>query len=320
MIGRKVKFQLMMGLSAMCAVSWLALPGVDVWAQSENLINRISNDRMAAYEEKLTRTINRAMQRYIHSGRYVLAVKVVWNPEVVPLIENPEVTPDRQKLPGFPIFVRSMEASANEDDSAPPFNRLEVKVLLDETLPEYYERFARKLVPIVARFDFNRGDQVVVLKETFPVLPQDVEPPTLPEQELMEQLGQAPPPGQRPMAQPVPAPGSYAMPQQFQPRQQPGQPRAVSPVQAAQTAYDEGRYNQALQLVQGAFQQATTPRERGYFLGMEGSIYFTMGNVQSARASWQRAVTFDPGNLEVQQAMNYLETQQQQQQPTGEQQ
>lgn len=269
-------------------------------AAQESLVNRISNERMAKFEEKLTADLNKALSRYISPRQYVMAVKVIWNPDVVPVIENPELTPEQQKLPGFPIFVRAPDSPAAEE-GVPPFVRLEVRVLIDETLPEYYERFVRKIVPIVARMDFNRGDQVVVLKETFPVLPkEEVPPPTLSEKELMDALGETPPPGGLPPSQPPPqfAPSSPA----FSPQ------AATSPAEAAQVAYDEGRYQDALRIVQSGFQRATTNRERGHYLGMEGSIHYTMGNTDAARAAWRRSVTYDPSNLEVHEVLNYLES------------
>ena len=295
-------------LPAVVALLLLAWP-MHGSAQTENLLDRISSQRMTAYEEKLTDSINQAMRRYVHVSRYVLAVRVIWNPEIVPMIENPEQTPDRQKLPGFPIFVRSSE-NPGTDEATPPFQRLEVKVLLDETLPEYYERFVRKIVPIVARFDYNRGDQVVVLKETFPVLPKEEQPPTLSEKDLMDAVGQKYQPGQMPPGQPMPG-GAMGMMGGAAPTgyQQPGgtpQGRAVSPAEAAQFAFDEGRYPEALRIVQTAFQQATTNRERSYFLGMEGSIHYATNNKDAAKAAWERALSFDPTNMEVHQVLNYF--------------
>lgn len=278
-------------------------------AQSENLLNRIANKRMAEFEQRLTDDLNAHLARYVSRHQYVVAVKVIWNPDIVPIIENPELTKDQQKLPGFPIFVKSPD-SAVADESTPPFTRLEVKVLVDETLPEYYERFVRKLVPIVVRFDYNRGDQVVVLKETFPVLPkEDQPPPTLPERELMQHLGTTTAPGALPPQQMVPASGGMmaAMPGGGQ--QQPRQERQTNPVEAAQIAYDEGRYRDALRIVQSAFAQSTSNRERSMFLGMEGSIYFTLNDAAAAQAAWRRAVAFDANNMEIHQALNFVESQ-----------
>ncbi|HEX9843228.1 MAG TPA: tetratricopeptide repeat protein, partial [bacterium] len=158
--------------------------------------------------------------------------------------------------------------------------------------------------------DFNRGDQVVVLKETFPVLTKEDEvPPTLPEQELMQQLGETQPPGQLPPTLPVPQAGVPIIVPQFGQSQGVFTPQAAtSPAEAAQVAYDEGRYPDALRIVQSGFQRATTNRERGYYLGMEGSIYYTQGNRDAAKASWRRAITYDPANLEVHEVLNYLES------------
>jgi len=84
---------------------------------------------------------------------------------------------------------------------------------------------------------------------------------------------------------------------------------AQSPAQAAQEAYDEGRYQDALRIVESGFQTATTNRERGYYLGLEGSIFYTQGNVEAAKEAWRRAITYDPSNMEVHKVLNYLEPQ-----------
>jgi tetratricopeptide (TPR) repeat protein len=214
-------------------------------------------------------------------------------------VQDPALSPDKQKLPGFPIFVRAPDSPA-VDDATPPYTRLNVKVLLDETLPEYYERFVRKLIPIVARFDAARGDQVVVTKETFPYLKPDEQPPTLPEKDLMNRLGEQPPLP----ANAVPAPGAANVPA----------PPGQSPRDAAQIAFDEGRYPDALRIAQNAFQRATSNQERGLYLGIEGSILYTMNNRDGARSAWQRAFTFDPTNLDVNKMLNHLDVQQRGQQ------
>ncbi len=270
-----------------------------VFGQSNNLVSQINNVKMTAFEDKLTGQINKELARYVSKNQYVLTVKVIWNQEVVPVVQDPALSPDKQKLPGFPIFVRAPDSPA-VDDATPPYTRLNVKVLLDETLPEYYERFVRKLIPIVARFDAARGDQVVVTKETFPYLKPDEQPPTLPEKDLMNRLGEQPPLP----ANAVPAPGAANVPA----------PPGQSPRDAAQIAFDEGRYPDALRIAQNAFQRATSNQERGLYLGIEGSILYTMNNRDGARSAWQRAFTFDPTNLDVNKMLNHLDVQQRGQQ------
>ena len=258
-------------------------------SQPENLLDRISSKRMAAFEEQLTANISAAIARYVSPSQFVLSVKVIFNRNIIPAVQAPGLGPTRQKLPGFPIFVSPPGRSA-EEETAPPFVRLVVKVLLDETLPEYYERFLRKIVPIVARFDPPRGDQVIILKETFPVKPQEAPPPTLPEKELLQQLGETLP--QLPPQVPPPPPAAVPRP---------------NVLQEAQIAYEEGRLTDALRIVQTAFSQATTNQARAMYLGMEGSVSYTMGNPTAALASWRRALVFDPTNLEIQRVTHFLE-------------
>lgn len=275
-------------LGALLGLLLAALPMVGVAdraaAQEENLLERISNERMIAFEQKLEENLNREMRRFLAAGQYVLSVRVIWDRSVIPPIDAPGLAADKQKLPGFPIFVRSPDAPA--DDKTPPFTRLVIKVLIDETLPEYYERFLRKIVPIVARFIPERGDQLIVLKETFPDVKREQLPPPLSEQEL---LGNVPEP------LPAPAEGSSAREQ-------------MSPLQEARVAYDEGRYQDALRSVRQGFQTARGNDERGLYMAMEGSIHYSMNNRDQARAAWQRALTFNPADPEVRRVLDFLQS------------
>ena len=129
---------------------------------------------------------------------------------------------------------------------------------------------------------------MVVLKETFPVKKREEEqqlPPTLPEKELMKELGQTPQ-----LMPPAPA-------------RQPG----VAPMEAARIAYEEARYRDALGIVQQGFQNAKTDPERSVYLGMEGSVLYTLKNQSGAVASWKRALRFDPANLDVQRVMQFFD-------------
>lgn len=267
----------------------LALAGALLWpaavpAQQENLLERISNERMITFERKLEEDLNRELRRFLAAGQYVLSVRVIWDRSVIPPTEAPGLAPDKQKLPGFPIFVRS--PGAPTDDKIPPFTRLVVKILLDETLPDYYERFLRKIVPIVARFVGERGDQLIVLKETFPDLKREQIPPPLSEQDLMGQL-------------PEPAPSSVGAP--------PVDER-LSATQEARIAYGEGRYDDALRVVRQGFQNARNNDERGLFMAMEGSIQYTMNNRDQARAAWQRALTYNPADPEVRRVLDFMQS------------
>ena len=270
-----------------CLLGW-GLIAPTAAAQTENLLDRISNERMRTFEERLTGNINGALNRYVSHSQYVLSVKVIWNRDLIPVARTPGLAPNKQKLPGFPIFVNAPGAAVG-DDSTPPFVRMVVKVLIDETLPEYYERFIRKIVPVVARFDSARGDQVIVLKETFPVKQKEAEqPPTLAEKDLMDQLR---------------AQGAEGAPVRPPPPAAPG----VKPVEAARLAYEEARFKDALGIIQSAFQQATNNQQRSLFLGMEGSVLYTLKNREGAMASWRRSLTFDPTNLDVQRVVQFFE-------------
>ena len=272
-------------------------------AQSENLLDRISNEKMVKFEGQLTNSINGAISRYVAPSQYVLSVKVIWNRDIIPAVTSPGIVPEKQKLPGFPIFVGS-PGSISGEENIPPFVRMVVKVLLDETLPEYYERFLRKIVPIVARFDTARGDQVIVLKETFPVREKDL-PPTLPESELMKQFEDPSKKFMGPPQQSFMSGAGFAGAQGQMPSGRRSVPRP-NPVESAQVAYQEGRFTDALQMVQSAFQKSASNQQRSMYLGMEGSIYYTMKNRNGAGAAWKRALVFDPTNMEVQRALQFL--------------
>ena len=52
------------------------------FGQSNNLVSQINNEKMTAFEDKLTRQISNELARYISKNQYVLTVKVIWNQDV----------------------------------------------------------------------------------------------------------------------------------------------------------------------------------------------------------------------------------------------
>jgi hypothetical protein len=95
----------LLALAALAAgIAWSG--GSLAFAQQENLLERISNERMIAFEQRLEADLNRELRRFLTPGQYVLSVRVIWDRSVIPPVEGPGLTPDKQKLPGFPIFVR----------------------------------------------------------------------------------------------------------------------------------------------------------------------------------------------------------------------
>ena len=290
-------------------VLWLAvLTAGPAQAQQENLLDRITNEKMVNFERRLEKDISAALDRYLARPQYVLSVRVIWDRNVLPVMESTALSPDKYKLPGFPIFVKS--PSAMPEEGTPPFNRLVVKVLLDETLPEYYERFVRKLVPIVGRFVQSRGDQVVVLKETFPEAQKGKMASTLPEKELMDQLGEESKGSEPQLERAALPPGGAGMAAGMAAGMPAGIPAAgggqMDPITLARIAYDEGRYTDSIKLVQGAFQKAVSNQERSVYLAMEGSVYYTLQNTQAALASWRRSQAYDPSNMEVAKLIQFL--------------
>ena len=208
--------------------------------------------------------------------------------------------------------------------------RMEVHALIDESLPSYYERFFRKVIPIIARMDFERGDKLIVQKENFPVLSKFKQMRVLPEEDLMkkadrvtkskEKMGLPGDESSRSPHQPR-LPGLQdktgrfrfpSSPQTGRPRQ-PFRPRPAQPApvltteESAQVALDEGRLKEAARLLQSAFDNAPDNRARSKYMGMLGSVHYSENDLEKARESWERAAALDPTNLEVRNILNFLE-------------
>ena len=268
--------------------AWLPAP---LAAQGDNLLARVSDRRVAAFERQQTNRLQAAIEHYIPRDRFAVSVKVIWNPNVLPEQERQEtqVGPRGQKLPGFPLYVNPPDRSATDDSQgsftqrAPAFVRMVVYILLDSALPTYYDRFLENLVPVLARFDPSRGDKVDLKREQFPY----------------------------PLARPPllsTSPGTAADSSQLGSASGIGAPtQDVRTVWLlAQVAFEDGRLGEALRITEEGFERAATHADRGRFLAMQGSIHFSLGNRQAARQAWQRAVSFDPNNLEAQRALEYL--------------
>ncbi len=301
-------------------------PGVGM-GQTANLLNRVLNERMIAYERQLAVDINQAVMNYLAPSQYVLAVNVLWHPGTLPAVaQAPALSDERTKLPGFPIFIQPNQCDVLEGGTAATV-RVEVKVLLDETLPEYYEGFLHKVIPIVARLDFNRGDRVIVLKENFPMLSKFRKRAVIDQGALMKEAGKAKPTEKTPALPPT---SQQAAPPVFQPNifvqpliggpsapsagappvAAPPPARAATPLEAARSAFEGRRFPDALRIVDQSLRNAKTGPERSLYLGMKGSIFYSMNDLDGARDAWEKAVEEDPGNREVHEILNFLKSQQ----------
>lgn len=313
----------------MCAIL-LALFPAAAMGQSANLLNRILNERMIAYERQLAVDINQAVTNYLSPSQYVLAVNVVWHPGALPAVSRkPALSDQRSKLPGFPIFIQPNQCDVLEGGTAATV-RVEVKVLLDETLPEYYEGFLHKVIPIVARLDFIRGDRVVVIKENFPMLSKFQKRAVIGQGALMKQAGKTKP-GVTPA---LPSTSGQAAPPVFQPNifiqpQMGGQAppagrspaggtpvdgpppaRAETPLESARSAFEGRRFPEALGIVNESLRNAKPGPERSLYLGMKGSIFYSMDDLDGARDAWENASQEDPSNREVSEILKFLKSQQ----------
>lgn len=298
-------------------------------AQSTRLLNRVLNQRIASFERKMTRDIDAALSKYLSPAQYVLAVNVVWDPGQPTVVGEKTITQEQHKLPGFPIFIQSQQCVINTGSTSATV-RMEIQALIDESLPSYYERFFRKIIPIIARMDFERGDRLEVQKENFPVLAKYRLKPVLPEEDLMKKAEKAsksekkkgrngdesskrldPPrlpgikprfedPARRPETTGAPRTGRPVQP--FRPR-----PPVLTTEESAQLAFDDGRLKDARRILKNAFDKAPNNRQRSKFMGMMGSVYYTENDLEKAREAWERAAALDPANSEVHTILNFLE-------------
>ena len=308
-------------------------------AQSTRLLNRVLNQRIASFERKMTRDIDAALSKYLSPAQYVLAVNVVWDPGRPTVAGEKTITQEQHKLPGFPIFIHSQQCLIATGSTSATV-RMEIEALIDESLPNYYERFFRKIIPIIARMDFERGDKLTVQKENFPVLAKFRQMPVLPEEDLLKKARKASEsekkkdlsgdetsmwpgkpilPGVRPSPEdpaarrestgrPQPPPQTRRPLQPLPPRAAPAQPPPVLTIEeSAQVAFDEGRLKDAARLLKNAFDKAPNNRVRSRYMGMLGSVYYTENDLEKAREAWERAAALDPANSEVHTILNFLE-------------
>ena len=296
--------------------------------QTANLLNRVLNERMIAYERQLAVDINQAVTNYLAPSQYVLAVNVLWHPGALPgVAQRPALSDERTKLPGFPIYIQPNQCDVLESGTAATV-RVEVKVLLDETLPNYYEGFLHKVIPIVARLDFNRGDRVIVLKENFPMLSKFRKKAVIEPGALMKEAEKAKPAGKTPVlpstsqqaapAMPAFQPNIIVQPQIQAPAGTPGSAppvaapppgRPETPLEAARSAFESRKFPEALGIVDQSLREAKSGPERSLYLGMKGSIFYSMDDLDGARDAWEQAAEEDSTNREVRDILKFLKSQ-----------
>lgn len=146
--------------------------------KTENLAFKILEQKAAAYEKQLTESLQTSLARYIPSSRFHLSARIYWNPDQIDKIKlkNEPLKKKENKLPGFPIYIREEVKTLDYYMGSGSVMRLRINVLLDENLPESYELFVKRFIPIQARFVAERGDHMVLSRIRFPEARDDAMP------------------------------------------------------------------------------------------------------------------------------------------------
>ncbi len=86
--------------------------------------------------------------------------------------------------------------------------------------------------------------------------------------------------------------------------------RPETPLEAARSAFEGRRFPEALGIVNESLRTAKPGPERSLYLGMKGSIFYSLDDLDGARDAWENAVKEDPSNREVREIMKFLKSQQ----------
>jgi hypothetical protein len=212
------------------------------------------------YEKFLTAKLKELVGEYVEQKHFLLSTKFYWNPEEInnlkALVTKTDVD-GKVKLPGFSVYVEERESLYEMMANSTTLMKIEISVMLDESVSPEVEPFLKKLIPMSIKIIPARGDKLVIFRGHFPKIGA----------ELQRQLSRK-------------SDKSLQTDMEYE--------NEIS------QAFYAGEYRRSLVLVDLLLAKKTDPYERLPLLKKKGSLHLLLQEKELARAAWEEAKRINP--------------------------
>jgi hypothetical protein len=135
------------------------------------IVNPVLERYVRDYEKQTIEKLTTLVAEYVDRKKFLLSVKFFWNPEEINKLKQLVQQADsvgKVKLPGFTIYLEERDTLYETMASSTSLLRMEISLMLDESVSTDVEPFLNKLIPMSVKIIPARGDRLVIFRGYFP--------------------------------------------------------------------------------------------------------------------------------------------------------
>ncbi|MDH5559464.1 MAG: hypothetical protein OEY59_01255 [Deltaproteobacteria bacterium] len=231
------------------------------------VLQRYIND----YEKFVNDKLSEVTAKYVDRSKFILNVKFYWNADEINKLKRLIVRSDTDgkiKLPGFTIFLEEREPFYEMVASSTNLMRMEVSVMIDDSVSSDVEPFLNKIIPMNVKIIPERGDMLTVYRGHFPQIGVATTITTMPgDKQLITDM-------------------DYE--------------REIN------QAFRDGKYRKGIILVDRQLSRKTRAEDQLIYLKKKGSLHIMLQEKDLAKAAWKKALSINPDDRETMVLMERL--------------
>ena len=224
------------------------------------------------YEEYINEKLKLLVSEYVERKDFLLNAKFYWNPDEINKLKRLVVNADTEgkiKLPGFNVYVEERDSIYETISSSATLMRMEVTVMLDESVNPDVEPFLNRLIPMAVKFKPKRGDRLTVYRGHFPrlsaklksIAAKATDKDLQSDAEIQEEIDQA---------------------------------------------FETGRYRRGIVLLDLLLAKATDAYTRLPLLKKKGTLHLLLQEKELAQSAWQQVKEIHPNDAETIKLLEYI--------------
>jgi hypothetical protein len=240
--------------------------------QKPVIVSPVLERYISDFEKQTRERLTTLVAEYVERKQFLLTVKFYWNPEEINKLKQAVQQKDslgKIKLPGFTIYLEERDSLYETISSSASLLRMEVSLMLDESVSTDVDPFLEKLIPMSIKIVPARGDRLSIFRGYFP----------------------------RPGDQTVAFEGRRA---------DPADRTDVRLETEIDKAFYGREYRRGLELIDLLLSNKTDPSERIPWLKKKGSFHLLLQEKELARAAWEQVRKINPEAQETIAMLEYL--------------
>jgi len=239
------------------------------------IIHPVLQKYISDYERFLKSKLQILVEEYIEKKNFLLDIKFFWNAGEIDKLKKLITRRDvegKVKLPGFGVWIEEKDSLYDTIASSTTLMRMEISIMLDQSVEISVEPFLKKVIPISIKFMPERGDKLVIFRGDFPKLGEELKLSGI--------------------------------------RHQRGDRALIAENDTEQeinNAFFRGDYRRGILLVDLLLGKTTDPVERLPLLKKKGSFHIMLQERKLAKLAWDEVKKMNESDAETSEILEYME-------------